>query len=58
MTEEKENKENKAVQSITSQTMSENFDNADALSTSSPKKDIDVEIPPKKIFVTDNPISA
>ena len=37
--------------------MDENFDIAEPLSTSSPRKDVDVGSPPKEILDTDNPIS-
>merc|ERR1712013_815845 len=56
-TETDEKEEDKEVPSIPSPTMEENFENAEPLSTSSPRKDIDVESPPKEILDTENAIS-
>merc|ERR1712013_657469 len=56
-TETDEKEEDKEVPSIPSPTMEENFENAEPLSTSSPRKDIDVESPPQEILDTENAIS-
>ena len=56
-TDDKEKKEHREVPSIPSPTMEENFENAEPLSTSSPRKNIDVESHPKQILDTENAIS-
>merc|ERR1712130_499376 len=56
VTKEKNNEDNNEIKQNAPSPIDENFDNSEPLSTSSPRKNIDVESPPKEILDTDTPV--